>query len=191
VLQADPSLPDKQPELLAEFAAAPWLLPPRSAAFKYAGVTDLQQLAELQAVPQGRWNKTITLLTFTRAFAVLAQNSGGRLLGCVASAACWAVMPCGCTKAGPALPCPLQAAGITAMPELACSLLTGEACRSAQLHRRHMDPGRPGGVRRPQPALRRRRRLPARAAGAAGGPGHGLRGAPVPCEGQRAACMHV
>lgn len=36
-LQANPDLPASDPGLIEEFEAAPWLLPPRTAALPYAG----------------------------------------------------------------------------------------------------------------------------------------------------------
>jgi hypothetical protein len=75
LLQADPSLPEKESRLLAEFEAAPWLLPPRTTALRYAGVHDLDRLLQLRAIPIGSQPKTVTLLTFSRRMAVMMQNS--------------------------------------------------------------------------------------------------------------------
>ncbi len=76
--QADPTLPEKDPKLLHEFVAAPWLLPPRTKALPYAGVHDLDQLLALRATREGRLDKAITLLTFTAKFAVMTQNTSER-----------------------------------------------------------------------------------------------------------------
>lgn len=73
-MQADPSLPDRNGHLLAEFEAAPWLLPSGTKALKYAGVHDLDNLLQLRATPFGKYPKTITLLTFNTKFAIMAQN---------------------------------------------------------------------------------------------------------------------
>jgi hypothetical protein len=62
-----------------EFAAAPWLLPPRSAALPWAGVHELDALLALQSRPVGSHNKSVALLLFSRDFAVMGQNSGEAL----------------------------------------------------------------------------------------------------------------
>ena len=85
-LQADPTLPGREPALLDEFEAAPWLLPPRTKALKYAGVTSLEQLLPLRAAPQGKYEKAVTLLTFTRSYAAITQNTSERT-------ASWRVAP--------------------------------------------------------------------------------------------------
>ena len=74
-LQADPSLPEKDAELLREFEATPWLLPPRTKALPYTGVHNLDQLVALRATREERLEKAITLLTFTNSFAVMTQNT--------------------------------------------------------------------------------------------------------------------
>lgn len=48
-LQAAPELITSNSELLAEFRAAPWLLPKRTAALPYAGITDFAKLVEMRA----------------------------------------------------------------------------------------------------------------------------------------------
>lgn len=73
--QADPSLPERNASLLAEFESAPWLLPPHTPALPYAGVHEPHALLQLRATPQGRYNKTVALLTFNQRFARLAQNT--------------------------------------------------------------------------------------------------------------------
>lgn len=72
-LQADPGLASREPALLAEFEAAPWLLPPRTSALPYAGVHELGRLLRLRAQLVGR-QRVVTLLQFNRRFAELAQN---------------------------------------------------------------------------------------------------------------------
>jgi hypothetical protein len=58
--------------------ATPWLLPPRTNALPYAGVHTLEQLLPLRSVPFGNYSKTITLLTFSKGFAVMSQNTSER-----------------------------------------------------------------------------------------------------------------
>lgn len=48
-LQAAPELITSNSELLAEFRAAPWLLPKRTAALPYAGINDFAKLVEMRA----------------------------------------------------------------------------------------------------------------------------------------------
>ncbi len=74
-VQGDPTLTERKPDVLREFEAAPWLLPPRTKALKYAGVHKLDELLSLRSIPQGNYNKTITLMTFTVPFAMLTQNT--------------------------------------------------------------------------------------------------------------------
>lgn len=66
-LQADPGALDGSPELAAEFEAAPWLLPPRTTALPYAGVTGFDALLELRAaeVPGLNTSKAVSFLTST------------------------------------------------------------------------------------------------------------------------------
>jgi hypothetical protein len=52
--------------VLAEFVAAPWLLPPRTKALRYAGVHTLEELLQLRATPQGNHTKTIAVLLFSK-----------------------------------------------------------------------------------------------------------------------------
>ena len=87
-MQADPGLVERDAGLLAEFEAAPWLLPPRTKALKYAGVHKLDELLQLRSVAIGNYPKTITLVTFNKRFAVMAQNTRERW--CTAAAG----MPC-------------------------------------------------------------------------------------------------
>jgi hypothetical protein len=84
MLQADPSLLERDASVLAEFQAAPWLLPPRTKALNYAGVHQLDMLAELRSKPIGNSTKAITLLTFNAKFAVMTQNCSESLV-----TACW------------------------------------------------------------------------------------------------------
>lgn len=65
--QADPGALDGSPELAAEFEAAPWLLPPRTTALPYAGVTGFDALLELRAaeVPGLNTSKAVSFLTST------------------------------------------------------------------------------------------------------------------------------
>ncbi|KAL4856646.1 hypothetical protein ACK3TF_003070 [Chlorella vulgaris] len=73
-IQADPTLPERDASVLAEFEAAPWLLPPRTKALKYTGVHQLDTLAELRSTPFGNVTKTITLLIFSAKYAAMTQN---------------------------------------------------------------------------------------------------------------------
>ncbi|EFN55545.1 hypothetical protein CHLNCDRAFT_133996 [Chlorella variabilis] len=74
-LNADPSLAGKEPDLVAEFEAAPWLLPPRCDALPYAGVRDLDRLLQLRAVAAGGHPKTITLIPYSLLFVDMLQNA--------------------------------------------------------------------------------------------------------------------
>ena len=74
-LQADPGLAERDASLVAEFEAAPWLLPPRTKALSYAGVHNLDELATLRATSQGNLTKTVSLLTFSKRVAVMTQNT--------------------------------------------------------------------------------------------------------------------
>ena len=64
--------------MLAEFVAAPWLLPPRTKALRYAGVHTLEELLQLRATPQGNHTKTIAVLLFSKNIAPMAQNTSER-----------------------------------------------------------------------------------------------------------------
>ncbi|KAL4422005.1 hypothetical protein ABPG77_005435 [Micractinium sp. CCAP 211/92] len=66
-LQADPEARQSSPELAAEFEAAPWLLPARTKALPYAGVTDFDALVDLRAaeVPGLNTSKAVSFLTST------------------------------------------------------------------------------------------------------------------------------
>lgn len=75
LMQADPRLPERNASLLQEFESAPWLLPAHTPALPYAGVHDLEELLALRATPMGRYNKTITLLTFNEKVARPTQNT--------------------------------------------------------------------------------------------------------------------
>ena len=72
-LQADPSLAERDAGLLAEFEAAPWLLPPRTKALEYVGVHNLDELAKLRAIQYGNLTKTVSLLTFSKRVAVVPK----------------------------------------------------------------------------------------------------------------------
>ncbi|KAI3425701.1 hypothetical protein D9Q98_007677 [Chlorella vulgaris] len=61
--------------LLAEFVAAPWLLPPRTATVPYAGTHSLDALLGLRARPVGRHRSGVAMLLFDRHQPVMAQNS--------------------------------------------------------------------------------------------------------------------
>ena len=74
-VQADPGLAERDASLLAEFEAAPWLLPPRTKALKYAGVHKLEELLQLRAMPHGNHTKTIAVLLFSKNIAPMAQNT--------------------------------------------------------------------------------------------------------------------
>ena len=60
---------------MAEFEAAPWLLPPRCDALPYAGVRDLDRLLQLRAVAAGGHPKTITLIPYSLLFVDMLQNA--------------------------------------------------------------------------------------------------------------------
>ena len=77
-VQADPGLVERDAGLLAEFEAAPWLLPPRTKALKYAGVHNLEELLQLRATPQGNYTKTIAVLLFSQNISAMAQNTSER-----------------------------------------------------------------------------------------------------------------
>lgn len=77
-LQADPAVSGST-AALEEFAAAPWLLPPRTPALPYAGVHRLDQLMALRSAPAGRHRRSIAVLLFSKAYAVMAQNSSEQL----------------------------------------------------------------------------------------------------------------
>ncbi|EFN50932.1 hypothetical protein CHLNCDRAFT_141733 [Chlorella variabilis] len=74
-LQADPALVERDAEALAEFEAAPWLLPTRSKVLPYAGVHDLERLLKLRSTAIGPYNKTITVVLFSKNASVMAQNA--------------------------------------------------------------------------------------------------------------------
>ena len=77
------SLPQANPEgalrqhpgLLAEFEAAPWLLPARTPALPYAKVHDFDALLKLRSQPVAGYNKSIALILFDKRWAVMTQNS--------------------------------------------------------------------------------------------------------------------
>ena len=93
-MQADPGLAERDAGLLAEFEAAPWLLPPRTKALKHSGVHKLDELLQLRSVAIGNYSKTATLLTFNKRFAIMAQNtSERRSAGCCHAMPCRAVQP--------------------------------------------------------------------------------------------------
>jgi hypothetical protein len=103
-MQADPGLVDRDADLLAEFVAAPWLLPPRTKALKYSGVHKLDDLLPLRSAAIGKYPKTITLVTFNKRFAIMAQNTRERCsAGC-----CWHAMQC--RRRPPPAPYPAAAA---------------------------------------------------------------------------------
>jgi hypothetical protein len=60
---------------LAEFEAAPWLLPARTPALPYAGVHDFDALLKLRSQPVAGYNKSIALILFDKRWAVMTQNS--------------------------------------------------------------------------------------------------------------------
>lgn len=74
-MQADPSLLERDPAVVEEFAAVPWLLPPRSQALPWAGVHDFDALLPVMARRAGRWDKAVTILLFSKGYAVMSQNS--------------------------------------------------------------------------------------------------------------------
>lgn len=73
--QANAELVGSDPAVAEEFAAAPWLLPPRTPALPYAGVHDLDALLALRSRPAGRWGGSVTVLLFSKPYAVMVQNS--------------------------------------------------------------------------------------------------------------------
>ena len=77
--QANPEGALRQhPGLLAEFEAAPWLLPSRTPALPYAGVHDFDALLKLRSQPVGGYDKSIALILFDHKWAVTTQNSSER-----------------------------------------------------------------------------------------------------------------
>ena len=74
-MQADPGLAERDADLLAEFEAAPWLLPPRTKALRYAGVHQLEELLQLRGSAVGGYPKSITLMTFNKRFSAITQNA--------------------------------------------------------------------------------------------------------------------
>lgn len=74
-MQANAELVGSDPAVAEEFAAAPWLLPPRTPALPYAGVHDLDALLALRSRPAGRWGGSVTVLLFSKPYAVMVQNS--------------------------------------------------------------------------------------------------------------------
>ncbi|PSC72584.1 hypothetical protein C2E20_4222 [Micractinium conductrix] len=74
-MQANPDLPASDPGLIEEFEAAPWLLPPRTAALPYAGVHDFDELLKLRSRPAGNYSSSVALLLFSKPYAVMLQNS--------------------------------------------------------------------------------------------------------------------
>jgi hypothetical protein len=61
--------------LAAEFEAAPWLLPTRTPLLPYAGVHGFDKLLRLRASAIGGYDGAVALMHFTKADAVVAQNS--------------------------------------------------------------------------------------------------------------------
>lgn len=86
-LQANPDLVDSDPAVAEEFEAAPWLLPPRTLALPYAGLHDLDYLLELRSQPAGQWDGSVTFLLFSKAYAVMVQNSS-ECQRCMCAAEC-------------------------------------------------------------------------------------------------------
>ncbi|KAI3432374.1 hypothetical protein D9Q98_003931 [Chlorella vulgaris] len=74
-IQADPSLPERDASVLAEFQAAPWLLPPRTKALSYAGMHQLDMLAEHRSMPIGNLTRAVVVMLFSRNISVIAQNT--------------------------------------------------------------------------------------------------------------------
>ena len=64
-----------EPALVAEFAAAPWLLPPNCSGLPYIRVHDFDALLELRAGPAGGYDKAIAILPFSIESAEHAQNA--------------------------------------------------------------------------------------------------------------------
>ena len=73
-VQADAALVQREPALLTEFEAAPWLLPAGTKSLPYAGIHDLDRLLAMRAAPAGGHDKTVALLAFGKNFAELFQN---------------------------------------------------------------------------------------------------------------------
>lgn len=74
-LQQNPGLLKGDHGLLEEFEAAPWLLPARTPQLPYANLHSFEKLLALRSRPVGSLKKSITLLLFSKAWAVMAQNS--------------------------------------------------------------------------------------------------------------------
>ena len=72
---ARPALLAEEPGLAAEFAAAPWHLPPRYPELDYVGVTDLLELAALRAEAVGAHARAISVLFYSSAMSEMAQNA--------------------------------------------------------------------------------------------------------------------
>lgn len=136
--------------LAEEFLAAPWLLPPRAPGLPWSGVHRLDELLALQSRPVGGHNRSVALLLFNRAFAELAQNSGGRPCSRPKLPRSKASSPLGSPAAAVPPPPP--------PPTHTCarSVLAGGAGRGAQLRDADVDAAGPGRLRGPQPALCRR-----------------------------------
>lgn len=90
MMQALPSAElARRPALLADLEPAPWLLPARTPALRYAGQHGFDQLLALRAGPAGRYRSAVTVLPFSRTWAAMAQNSGE---GGGAGASTWPVL---------------------------------------------------------------------------------------------------
>lgn len=79
--------------VLEEFEAAPWLLPPRTPAFPYAGATDFDELLALRAQPAGNHSSAVAILLFNKNWAAMSQNSSERP-GAATAACCLVGLLC-------------------------------------------------------------------------------------------------
>ena len=139
-MQADPRLPERNASLLQEFESAPWLLPAHTPALPYAGVHDLEELLALRATPMGRYNKTITLLTFNEKVARPTQNTSEILAGVCMSVPLRPTSPPLSAVPAPLSPPCLSPSPSLPLPPPPCpSLLHGQAGRRAQLRSWHLE----------------------------------------------------
>ena len=86
-LQANLQLLETDRGMLEEFEATPWLLPTRTPLLPYAGVHGFDELLALRSAPVAGHDKAIALLLFSKAYAVMAQNSSEEAAAAAATAA--------------------------------------------------------------------------------------------------------
>jgi hypothetical protein len=103
---------------IAEFVAAPWLLPSRTSALPYWGKHQLDDLMAMRANDDLEYNRSLTILFFSRAYSALAQNASKMKFVHLMTAYS-------------------RRAESTLLT--GCSLLDGEVWRYCQLHSRYLD----------------------------------------------------